>query len=287
MIHAHELDADLAKANAVKDPVPLYFDIKGRQLRVTHVYDNKQRLELDLNHQIEVETPTMVLFKGGNEPALLEHIKDGTHLYFRGGPAHMVYAGESMHIRHPSLQVKGNLFTPVEIEKIKKANAAGFSRYCLSYTQSQRDVDEFREHIGDSHVILKIEDKRGLEYVEREWHLQKNTSLMAACGDLYVEVDRPHNMMAALDLIIKKDPSAMAGSRMLLSLMRAPVPDLADFLQLSWLYDHGYRQLLLCDEICLKEELLARAVNAVESFSETYIGQNIAPRRSFFSRMGW
>jgi hypothetical protein len=102
---------------------------------------------------------------------------------------------------------------------------------------------------------------------------------MAACGDLYVEVDKPHDMMDALDLIISKDPKAWAGSRMLLSLMRTPVPDLADLLHLSWLYDHGYRKLLLCDEICLKEDSLGKAINIVESFKGTYADDIVEKKR--------
>ena len=54
MMQAYELDSDLQIANSIADSVPLYFDIKGRQLRVTEVFPYKDHLELKLNHPIEV-----------------------------------------------------------------------------------------------------------------------------------------------------------------------------------------------------------------------------------------
>ncbi|MBN1413171.1 MAG: hypothetical protein JW969_20190 [Spirochaetales bacterium] len=270
MIQVEELDDEFAVANAIADPVPLYFDIKGRQLRVTEVIPCKDHLELTLNHPISVQTPVMVLFKGGEDCALLEKVVDGTHLIFEGGPEYNVYEGESLHIRHPSLRVQNEVLCDYEVQKINKARAAGFSRWFLSYVESENDIRELREHVGDDLIIAKIENRHGLEYVEREFKVADNYFLMAACGDLYVEVEKPHHIMAALKLIIEKDPQAFAGSRMLLSLVQKPVPSLADLLHLGWLYDHGYRRFLLCDELCLKEELLASAINVFESFKSVY-----------------
>jgi len=93
---------------------------------------------------------------------------------------------------------------------------------------------------------------------------------MAARGDLYVEIDRPHQMMDALKLIAHKDPGAYVGSRILLSLINKPVPECADFLDLAWLYDTGYRKMMLCDDLCLKDEWLSTAVNVLESFRDSY-----------------
>jgi|GEM_PF-3040867 len=50
--------------------------------------------------------------------------------------------------------------------------------------------------------MLKIEDMKGLEYVATQFEKDERTTLLAARGDLYVEIDRPHNIMAALKLII-------------------------------------------------------------------------------------
>lgn len=270
MVEIDELDSELELAKSIPNHVPYYFDIKGKQLRVAHAIPDKENLELILNHPISVETPTMVLFKAGADYAMLDKVVDGKHLIFDGGPEFMVYRGESLHIRHPSLQVNGPTFLDYEIEKIEKSKKAGFNKYCLSYTEKQRDVDEFRELVGDSEIIAKIENKNGLYYVQNEFKKQDNLSLMAARGDLYVELDKPHEILDALKLIVRKDKEAWVGSRILLSTIHNAVPDCSDFMDLAWLYDIGYRKMLLCDELCLKEELLARAINVFESFRENY-----------------
>jgi len=270
MIKVDELTDELDVVKTVNGSVPLYFDIKGNQLRVTNVFPNNHRLELCLNHPIKVKTPTMVLFKAGADYALLNSVQNGRHLIFDGGPEYMVTEGESLHIRDPSLQVYGPTFLDYEIEKIAKARKAGFNKFFLSYVQSQRDIDEFREFVGDSEIVAKIEDKKGLNYVANEFRKTDDLSLMAARGDLYVELDKPHQMMDALKLIQSKDPNASVGSRFLLSLVQEPVPSCADFMDLAWVYDIGYRKIMLCDELCLKDDLLSSAVNVLESFRQSY-----------------
>jgi len=183
----------------------------------------------------------------------------------------MVKEGESLHIRDENLVVSGPQFVPVELEKIEKVKAAGFTNWFLSYVENQRDVDEFRELVGDDAVVnLKIENKAGLQYVANTFKKTDNTNLVAARGDLYVEVDRPHEILAAVKMIIDKDPDAVVGSRILLSVITDPVPSCADFHELAWLADIGYKNMMLCDELCLKEDLLARAVNVFESFRQSY-----------------
>ena len=271
MVGAYELDKEFGIAKSIPEHVPLYFDVKGRQLRVEEAIPYKSHLELKLNHPIEVKTPTMVLFKAGADYALLNEVRNGNHLIFEGGPQFMVRDGESLHIRHPSLKVGGDQFTPYEIEKIEKAKKAGFDRWFLSYTESQRDVDEFRSYIGnDAELFLKIENKKGLDYVVNEYKPDGRTNLMAARGDLYVEIDKPHLILPAMKTIIGKDPRAAVGSRILLSTIHDPVPSCADLSEMAWLYDIGYKRMMLCDELCLKEDMLSRAINVFDAFRHTY-----------------
>lgn len=265
MIGVPELDETFKQAiHASK--APLYFDIKGKQLRVTGVYPYKTHLELELNHPIKVSTPVTVMFKAGEDSCLLKEIK-GNRLIFDGGPKWMVNEGESIHIRDTSLVVEGPTFLPSEIEKLEVARKSGFTRYFLSYVESQQDVDCFRELVGqDAEVVLKIENLAGLKYAANDFIKDDKTWLMAAMGDLYVEVERPHHIINALKAIIKADPNAGAGSRMMLSVAAGPVPSSADFMQLAWLREIGYHKLMLCDEICLREDFLDSAVTAVNAF---------------------
>ena len=272
MIETADLDAELAIIDSLAVTTPLYYDVKGMQVRVEEVIEKPDHLELILNHRISVATPQPVLLKGGTDSVwLIELADDGKRLIFDQGPLMEVRKGESLHIRHPSYIVHGPAFTNFELEKIEKAKKAGFKKYFLSYTKNQRYVDEFLEIVGsDCEVWLKIEDREGLCYVAHEFQKKDNLTLVAACGDLYVELKRPHQIMDALKLIVDKDSEACAGSRMLLSLVTEEVPSLADFLQLAWLYDKGYRNMMLCDELCLKEDLLLNAVNVFEAFRQNY-----------------
>lgn len=272
MMSLPELDEQLEIIDDEMDPgtVPLYYDIKGRQLRVEEIIPSKTHLELILNHPISVATPTPVLFKAGADHALLEDVH-GKHLVFRGGPQYSVRAGESIHIRHPSLVIHGPLFTDLEKEKIAKVRAAGLDKWFLSYVEKQTDVDEFRELVGQSaELMLKIESKQGMRFVAQEFRKQDNVSLIAARGDLYVELDQPHEILAATKLIVETDPEACVASRLLLSTVRSSVPSCSDFSELAWLYDIGYRKVMLCDELCLKQEFLGPAVGAFDAFRDSY-----------------
>jgi hypothetical protein len=285
MMNIDELDTELGIVAKTTDAIPLYFDIKGRQLRVREVHNFPDHLELTLNHPIQVQTPVMVLFKAGNDQALLEKVVEGKRLIFVGGPKWKVKEGESLHIRHPSFQMLGGVFPSYEIEKIRKVRKAGFTRYFLSYVETQREIDECREYIGkDAELVLKIETRKGLDFVADYFKKDGQTALMAARGDLYVEIDKPHQIMEAMRVIIEKDAEAMVGSRIMLSVVKKewdretgkpilklnPVPECADFLELAWMYDIGYRRMMLCDELCLEEKLLANAVSALHAFKETY-----------------
>ncbi len=141
--------------------VPLYFDIKGRQLRVTKVHANSEFLEFSLNHPINLESlPVPILFKGGEDSALLvclgngedatpadlcgpgrAHGPGGTEVprpdrwYHRlavwQGPQFKVRAGESIYIRDKSLRVGGDQFLPAELEKIESVKKFGIDRWFL------------------------------------------------------------------------------------------------------------------------------------------------------------
>lgn len=274
MMSASEIDGKF-EHRVRRASVPLWFDVKGMQMRIKEVVKDHRHdhLEFILNRPVQVKTPCPVYFKAGEDAAKLVEIRDGTHFIFEGGPRFEVRAGESIHIRKDDVEVGGPLILDFEQEKIDRIKRLGFNRWYLSYVYRQRDVDEFREIIGpDAELILKIENQWGLNYVANEYKPTPNTRLMAARGDLYVEVPYPHQILNACKLIISKDPDAFVGSRMLLSIFtdKHGVPSCADFSELAWLYDTGFRNFLLCDELCLKDELLSGATNAFAAFKQEY-----------------
>jgi hypothetical protein len=263
MITNTVLESELSLIKKINPKNPLFFDVKARQLRVMESFIvNKNHLELVLNHPIEVETPCVVLFKAGADFAILDRVENGTRLIFKGGPVYNVSAGESLHIRDKSLVVKGDIFIPSELQKIETVKKAGFNKFFLSYVEDQLEIDQFRELVGnDAEIWLKIESKKGLEFTSK-FKKEDNLTLVAARGNLFVEVDKPHDIVKAMRLIIEKDPEACVGSRILLSIIDSPIPSCADISEVAWLYDLGYRKMMLCDEICLKDNLLSTAVNA-------------------------
>ena len=264
MMSLFELDKELDIIQNVKTKKPLLYDIKGRQMRITSFETNSDgNLEITLNHPISVVTPCVVLFKAGADCALLNSIKNnGYTLVFEGGPRYRVNTGESLHIRDKSFRnLCKSIFSDAEVKKIEKVKGAGFNRYFLSYVEQQSDIDQFQELVGkEAEIWLKIESVAGLNFVAQKFKKQDNLILVAARGDLFVELNKPHDMIKALKLIIDKDPKANVGSRLLLSVIDSPVPSCADLLEIAWLHDIGYNSMMLCDEICLKENLLASSV---------------------------
>jgi hypothetical protein len=111
-----------------------------------------------------------------------------------------------------------------------------------------------------------------LEWVNRQvdWKgAYRRTRLACARGDLYVEVDQPHHIIEALKLIIEIDKEAFVGSRMLLSLFNSNVPSCSDICELELLKSMGYKNFLLCDDLCKKGSALHRAVDTFTALSKT------------------
>lgn len=265
--------ADQISRIPTKTTVPLWFDAKGRQLRVEEAIYYKDHLELVMNHGIKgLSLPHPIIFKAGEDWAMVEKI-DGKRLVLRadGYPKYRVKPGDSVHFRDMRMVIDGPLFTDDEKSKIEMAVKAGAKRFYLSYVERPRDVEEFRELIGNSaELILKIESKRGLRFVSMLPSPDlKGFRLACARGDLYVEVDQPHQIIEAQRLIIERDPNAMVGSRMLLSLFANNVPSCSDINELALLKNMGYKNFLLCDDLCKKGSALHRAVDTFTALSKT------------------
>lgn len=271
MLSEAELQTEFDLLSTGPAPPETFFDVKGRQLRVLEAIDCGDHLEIIINHPIAAQPDSLVLFKAGNDGALLDRVVDGTRLVFLGGPQHLVRSGESLHVVDSSFVLQGEQFNDWEKKRIEMAKAAGISRWCLSYTESMRDVDEFLELVGDNaEVWLKIENERGLGFVEQEFSKRDNLTLVAARGDLFVELKPEHRILRALQLIISKDPHAVAGSRILLSTVNEPGPSCADLSELAWLREIGYKRYMLCDDLCLLEDKLALAVNVFAAVADDY-----------------
>jgi pyruvate kinase len=144
----------------------------------------------------------------------------------------------------------------------------GMRRALLSYAERPEDAGEVRALLPGAEVLLKIESRRGLDFARR--HGASHGHLVAARGDLFVEVLQPHRIAAAAKEVLEADPEAMVASRLFDSLAHHPVPSCADIGDAAFLLGLGYRSFLLGDAVCLRRESLLAALNLLEAVAEGY-----------------
>lgn len=240
----------------------LYVDLKGRQLRVVEAAV-PPFTAVRVSHRVHVRTPVDAWFDAGRERARVLAV-DGDRLILEAGPQRVVGPGESVNIVSPTLEIEGTL-TAGDLAYVEAARGLGLHDYMLSYVEREEDVAEVRALDPKARVVLKLESVRGLHLARaRGASLGR---LMAARGDLFVEVLRPHRVLAALREVIAADPEAIAASRILTSLGYGEVPDESDITDVGYLLALGYRTLMLGDEVCLKRDTVLSALNVIEAIA--------------------
>lgn len=241
---------------------PLYIDLKARQLRVVGAAIPPYT-EVRVSHRLRVRTPATAYLQDGREAARVARV-DGDRLIFEDGPRRLIGPGESINIPCPTLEIEGTL-TATDRAYIEAARERGLHDYMLSFVEGPADVEALRALDPDARVVCKLESARGVDYARA--HGPAHGRLMAARGDLFVELARPHRVLAALRSIIARDPDAIAASRILGSLAHGPTPSCADLSDVAWLLEQGYRTLLLGDEVCLRAESVLAALEALDAIA--------------------
>jgi hypothetical protein len=244
---------------------PLWVDLKGRQLRLVGAAIPPYT-EVRLSHPIRVNTPVDAFFSDGSECVRVVAV-DRNRLILADGPRRLVGPGESVNIVHPSLKIEGTL-TETDRAYLAAMEDLGLNRVMLSYVESPSDVDEVQHLLPGAQVMLKIETQRGLDYARK--YGASLGRLMAARGDLYVEVLQPHRVVSALRDVIAADPDAVVASRIFDSLAWHPVPQSADIGDVAYLLSLGYRTFMLGDAICLRRDSVLAALNLLEKVAEEF-----------------
>jgi pyruvate kinase len=244
---------------------PVWVDLKGRQLRVVGAAIPPYT-EVKLSHRIKVETPVDAYFSDGLERVRVAAV-DGDRLILADGPRRLVGPGETVNIMHPSLRIEGTL-TETDKTYLAAMKELGMTKVMLSYVESVEDVDEVKSLLPNAEVILKIETQRGLNFAKQ--HGAKHGHLMAARGDLFVEVIRPHRIASAVKTIIQADKDAIVASRILDSMAISPIPSSADIGDVAFLLEIGYRAFMLGDSVCLRRESALEALNFLEEIAKDY-----------------
>jgi pyruvate kinase len=239
---------------------PIWVDLKGRQLRVVGAAIPPYT-EVMLSHPIEVDTPTDAFFSDGREHVRVAAV-DGRRLILEDGPRRLIGPGESVNIPHPSLKIHGTL-TETDKAYLAAMKALGMTKVMVSYVESAEDVAEVKALLPGAEVVLKIETLSGLAFARK--YGAEHGRLMAARGDLFVEVIRPHKVISALKTIITADSQAMVASRLFDSLAYQPIPDNADISDAAFLLSLGYRTFMFGDRICFQRDSIMEALNLLSA----------------------
>ena len=245
---------------------PLWVDLKGRQLRVVGAA-LPPYTEVRLSHPIRVNTPVDAFFSDGTECARVAAV-DGDRLILEDGPRRLIGPGESVNIVHPSLCIEGTL-TATDRAYLTAMRDLGLKRVMLSFVETPSDTAEVRQLLPNAEIVLKIESQRGLAFARQ--HAATHGRLLAARGDLYVEVLRPHRVIRAVRDIITADPDAIVASRICDSLAYQPIPESADIGDVAFLIALGYRTFMLGDRVCLKRDTVLEALNLLEAVAGEFI----------------
>jgi len=223
--------------------------------------------EIEISHKVELDLsggPIKCWMQDGYDSAWIVEICDGNKLIMLDGPQRVVGGGESINILHPSLEIKG-YFTELDLQYIEAAKKAGIHNFMLSYVEKDDDIRELFDLDPKASAIAKIESKKGVKWVMNSFDsFNDRVRLMAARGDLYVEMGRPDKILRPLRLIAKKDPSAVLASRILTSLRKSSLPACSDITDITCMLEMGYEHFMIGDDICFNRDMLFLAVDILQ-----------------------
>lgn len=239
-------------------PKTLWIDLKARQLRIRE-FANTPYTAVTISHRINVRLPNTVYFDNGHITARLADI-DGYRLILEDYAGRLLGPGESVNIIDESLEyLEPDLLTERDRRYVEACRKLGIDHYMLSFVEREEDVLTLKRLHPSCTVMSKIESRKGLKHLNPIY--RESDYLMAARGDLYTELDYPHEIGNALKTIyaVGKNRSIVA-SRMLTSLLRHPVPSCPDMMDLLYLKDIGYTAFMIGDDICFKKEILMQSI---------------------------
>ena len=149
----------------------------------------------------------------------------------------------------------------------------GMRKVMLSFVEHPNDILEVHKLLPDAEVAIKIETEKGMDFVRNYGHLYGQ--LVAARGDLFIEVIRPHMIIPALKEIINTDPNAIVASRILISMVFDPVPKCSEISDVAMLLKMGYQRFLLGDSVCFHREALLETLNLLQEIFLDYLMYHI------------
>jgi len=257
-------------------PKNLWIDLKCRELRIKDEVTVPDEL-ITLNHKIDVKTPTAMYFNEGEKYLIIEEVIDGDKLVIKAPPNvpkdFKIHFGKMASVNIPDVTKIHGFLTSNDIEYIHAAMENDIHDYMISFVEKPSDIEKVLEIDPDAQIIAKIESQKGIRFVEEDYDRYKDkVRLMAARGDLYIELDRPHKILNMMKLLIEKDPNAIAASRILLSVLESDeIPSCADLCDIGFILELGYKHVLLGDHVCEDETALKNAIGILEAIQEDFL----------------
>jgi len=258
-----KLKEKLEELKEIIYPKILWIDLKARQLRITE-FANTPYTAITVSHKIKVNLPATVYFDNGKITGTLVEI-DENKLILEDYVGRILGPGESVNIIDDSLEyLESSILTGKDMTYIDLSKELNIRHFMLSFVETAADIEYLKKLYPQSIIMAKIENKNGLKNLEEITEI--SDFIMAARGDLYTEIDYPHEIIKTLKYIYDtgKDKSGVA-SRMLESLLKHPMPSCAEVMDIGFLKDMGYFRFLIGDDICFKKEILIRAINIFRS----------------------
>lgn len=220
----------------------IWIDLKGRQLRITSWADPSYEA-VELNHEIEIEYPAKIMFRGSNEANIMHTLRN--KIVLDRPPERAVGKGQSVNILAKSLMIKGYL-TEHDKELIRESAVYGLNNYMASFVENIDDILEIFKINPNANVVAKIESVKGLEFALQ---FGNQFNLMAARDDLFIETGQNISMLKHMKDIIRNNPSAICASKIFSSLNSESTIRLTDYEDLELMYSYGYRTFMLGDDI--------------------------------------
>lgn len=261
-----------------KTSKPIWIDLKCRQLRIAR-WCVPYYGEVELNHEIELELPAHVHFRGG-EQIEIKRVQ-GNKIYLAEPPEQAIGQGQSINIHAESLNIKGYL-TEEDIRYIKAAEAMGLNHFMLSFYEGLKDIEMFREqlkHPENVKIGMKIESHEGLRALDEleskidddeKFISKQNLTIVVARDDLLENLEQDVILMlSALKNCLEIDKDAIVASQFFLGLEHTGSINAADISDIHLLHIMGYKNFMLSDEICLRH--FSKVVSAWEDY-ETWDG---------------
>lgn len=274
----------------------VWIDLKCRQLRITdyniQVEQDKEIHHIGLSHSIRVNTPTEVWFDNGNTVATIDKVVNGRELIIpssveRGVGIQLPPTGKiglrrgmSVTILDKTLDIDGYL-TQKDKEFVEAAKKVGLHHYLLSFVECDKDISDLLALDSEARILAKIESPKGLDFVREDYPkyrrflsgLKGRVNLMAARGDLYLQVDRPDQIIDGCREIINADKRAVMASRILESCVDPnKIPKCQDLTDVYCSMHMGYRRFMVGDDVSRREDSLKAAIGLFTVLANKYDG---------------